>query len=80
MNEWLKNLTGALLVAAIASGATMYANTQTNSAFIQSLTTSTDKLSDAVTELRVTVGIQNEKFVTKEELSSRLKEFKQELL
>ena len=79
MNEWLKNLSGAVLAAALASGATMYANTQTNTTLIGRLTTSTDKLSDAVTELRITVAGQNERFVTKDALNDRLKQLKEEL-
>ena len=79
MNDWLKNLTGAVLAAALASGATMYANQHTNNALIERLTTSTDKLGEAVTELRITVGAQNERFVTKDDLNVRLKELKEEL-
>lgn len=79
MNEWFKNLTGAVLAAALASGATMYANQHTNTTLITQLTTATEKLSDAVVELRIAVGAQNEKFVTKDELHVRIKELKEEL-
>lgn len=79
MNDWMKNLAGAVLAAAISSGVILYANTQQNTAFIERLTTSTDKLGEAVTELRITVGQQNERFVTKDELRLSLKELKEEL-
>lgn len=69
----------AILTAILAAGGSTFVSSQINNSNQEKLLQSTDKLSDAVTELRITVGIQNEKFVTKEQLAIRLKEFKEEM-
>ncbi len=79
MNEWSKNLVATLLAAFIASSVTVYASTTANSKMIEQLVASTDKLGDAVTELKVAVSAQDERFVTKDQLHERFREFKEEL-
>lgn len=79
MSEWSKNLAATLLAAFIASGVTVYASTASNSKMIEQLSISTDKLSEAVIELKVAVSAQDEKFVTKDQLHQRFREFKEEL-
>lgn len=82
MNDWLKGIWGAVfaavLTAVLAAGGATYVSTSVNSYNQERLLQSTDKLNDAVTDLKITVGIQNEKFVTKSELANSLKEFKEE--
>lgn len=83
MSEWIKGIWGAVfasvLTGVLTAGGTTYVSSQINTSNQERLLQSTDKLSDAVTELRITVGIQNERFVTKEEMALRLKEIREEI-
>lgn len=79
MDSWLKNLAGALIPSLLASAITVYASSQVNNVMIAQLAVSTEKLSEAVTELKVIVSAQDERFVTKDMLHSRFREFREEL-
>ena len=82
MNEWFKGVGSAvfaaILTGVLTAGGTTYVASQINSSNQERLLQSTERLGDAVTDLRITVGSQNERFVTKDELSGKLKELKEE--
>ncbi|UMO76443.1 hypothetical protein DNAM_150 [Pseudomonas phage BroderSalsa] len=78
MDNLIKSIGPSLVISAVVAlfGFFMNANTQTK--LLEQNIQTTHALSEAVTELRLQLGITKEKYVTRDELNTRLKEFKRD--
>lgn len=68
----MNSILPALITSAIISGGTAVMNQSLQSRLLEDNIEATKKLSESIVDLKVQIGILNEKFVTKDEFNSRI--------
>lgn len=72
----LKAVLPAILVSALFSGSSAVMTQQVQSRILNDNIEATKQLSEAVVDLRLQLGVFAERYITREELDRRLKEYK----
>lgn len=72
--EGLLNFLGPVVISLLAVLGTQYVNNHTDSKFLEKNIEATGELVRSINELNIKVAVFSERFVTRDELNSRLKE------
>jgi hypothetical protein len=78
-SEWVKAVVPGLIISLMISAAGAYVNIAIQSSTLERTVQAVDKLTDAVNDFKVQMGVFGEKYVTRDHLDQRLRELKQEV-